>query len=79
MMHLLLGRICCLRWLLLRFWVAIYAASNDRNEVTKKLLMSQHDTFHAAMKNCDNIQQRTKGKKQKKTKGIELMIFLFGS
>lgn len=27
------------------------------------------------MKNCDNIQQRTKGKKQKKTKGIELMIF----
>lgn len=27
------------------------------------------------MKNCDNIQQRTKVKKQKKTKGIELMIF----
>ena len=37
-------------------------------------------SMQAAMKNCDNIQQRTKGKKQKKTKGIELMIFfLFGS
>ena len=32
-------------------------------------------SMQAAMKNCNNIQQRTKGKKQKKTKGIELMIF----
>lgn len=34
-------------------------------------------SMQAAMKNCNNIQQRTKGKKQKKTKGIELMIFFF--